>query len=281
AAMSGWTAPIRPGRALWCVSRRSVSCRPNSRGRCTDRVRRQSTMPAHPLRDIIVTLSGGRQRKHCVYQGVRRRWLAVWLCLCALGWSGAALAAPLPLVLDQATSKMTLRGHLAVYFDQDAHLQLPDLLAPDTSPAFTPLPGGLFGGFARRGAYWLQSHLVVPQDSGGEWWLVINAPWVEYMDAWITPADSAEVLWSRHSGLQRPVSSRDLDISLIALRAELPPGEYRLWMRAAGGRAISVQAGFWQLEALAESRARVEGLLLSLLGMMLLMVFIGLLLGWR
>src|SRR5690606_23229827 len=120
-----------------------------------------------------------------------------------------------------------------------------------------------------------------PPGDAGEWWLVINAPWVEDLQVWITPAGSAEVLWQRHSGILAPLSSRDMDISLVALRTELPAGEYQLWMRAAGERAISVQARFWQLQALAESRSRVEGLLLSLLGMMLLMVFIGLLLGWR
>jgi two-component system, sensor histidine kinase LadS len=219
-----------------------------------------------------------------VYRGLRRHWPGVWwwLCLCGLGYSGTALAAPsAPVTLARAAGEVPLSGHMAMFFDHNARYTLDDILSPATAPVFTPLNDGLYGGFARRSAFWLQSGLHVPQREAGEWWLVVNAPWVEDLQAWITPAGSAEVLWQRHSGILKPLSSRDMDISVIALRAELPPGDYRLWIRAAGERAISVQAGFWSLHALAESRSRVEGLLLSLLGMMMLMVFIGLLLGWR
>ncbi|AJD47453.1 integral membrane sensor signal transduction histidine kinase [Isoalcanivorax pacificus W11-5] len=185
------------------------------------------------------------------------------------------------MTLERAAGEVPLSGHLSMFFDRGAHYTLDDILSPATAPAFTPLDDGLFGGFTRRSAFWLQSRLRVPPGDAGEWWLVINAPWVEDLQVWITPAGSAEVLWQRHSGILAPLSSRDMDISLVALRTELPAGEYQLWMRAAGERAISVQASFWQLQALAESRSRIEGLLLSLFGMMLLMVFIGLLLGWR
>ena len=198
-----------------------------------------------------------------MYRGLRRRWSGgwLWLCLGGLVSPGIVLAAPAPPVtLERAAGEVPLSGHLALFFDGEARYSLAEILSSTPAPAFTPLPDGLFGGFARHSAFWLQSHLHVPQNSGGEWWLVINAPWVENLHVWITPAQGSEVLWQRQSGILAPMSSRDLDISLIALRTDLPPGDYRLWMRAAGARAISVQASFWQLHALAESRSRVEGL---------------------
>lgn len=203
------------------------------------------------------------------------------LCLCQLAWPAAAPAALPPLLsLDRSGGAQSLAGHLALFTDTQSRYQLADVLALDTATHFTPLPSDLTVGFARHHAFWLHVGVQVPAGQDGEWWLAIEAPWVESLDVWLTPAASDEVLGEWQTGTLQPLSSRDLEASVMALRMVLPPGDYRLWMRASSDRAITLQAGFWQLPELAASRSRTEGGLLILHGMMLLMVFVGLLLGW-
>lgn len=167
-----------------------------------------------------------------VYRGIARILFiaegALRSCIRSCAHSGccsaciAASAGLPPLSLDKAAGAQPLAGHMALLRDEQRSLNLADILTLDTTVAFATLPADLNAGFARHGAFWLHAALHVPAGQGGEWWLVIDAPSVEQLDAWITPAASDEVLWQRNTGTLQPLSSRDLDVSVMALRASLP-----------------------------------------------------------
>ncbi len=201
------------------------------------------------------------------------------LCgLVLLLWMSDGPLAATP-ALNADTLQVPLRGVMTVLHDTDGELSLADVSAPALASRFTPVSGDFHGGFNRVGAFWLHTPLHVPPGESPEWWLVLQAPWVSLLDVYITRQGSAEPVWQRHTGLARPPESRDLRVGVIALRTPLPPGDYALWMRLAGDRALSLEASFWQLQPFVEAHIRQEGILLNTLGMMLLMAVIGLTFG--
>ncbi len=201
------------------------------------------------------------------------------LCgLVLLLWMSDGPLAATP-ALNADTLQVPLRGVMTVLHDADGELSLADVSAPALASRFTPVSGDFHGGFNRVGAFWLHTPLHVPPGESPEWWLVLQAPWVSLLDVYITRQGSAEPVWQRHTGLARPPESRDLRVGVIALRTPLPPGDYALWMRVAGDRALSLEASFWQLQPFVEAHIRQEGILLNTLGMMLLMAVIGLTFG--
>ncbi|KAF0809408.1 histidine kinase [Alcanivorax sp. S71-1-4] len=201
------------------------------------------------------------------------------LCgLVLLLWMSDGPLAATP-ALHAEMQQVPLRGLMTVLHDAEGELSLANVSTPVQASRFTPVDGDFHGGFNRAGAFWLHTPLHVPPGEAPEWWLVLQAPWVALLDVYITRQGSAEPVWQRHTGLARPPESRDLRVGVIALRTPLPPGDYDLWMRLAGDRALSLEASFWQLQPFVEAHIRQEGILLNTLGMMLLMAVIGLIFG--
>ncbi len=215
--------------------------------------------------------------------------IRLWCGLCLLlAVSAGALAHTLDPARDEPAPilhpdipRVPLAGAMSVLHDQAGQLALAEVIHAEGAHAFTPLPGDFHGGFNRVGAFWLHAPFHVASDGPepSPWWLVLDAPWVALLDVYIVAQGSSTPVWQRHTGLARPPQSRDLRVGVIALRAALPPGDYTLWMRLAGDRALSLEATFWQLPAFVEAHVWREGLLLNMLGMMLVMAVVGLIFG--
>src|SRR5690606_15529309 len=129
---------------------------------------------------------------------------------------------------------------MTVLHDAGGAMTPAEVMAPASAPHFMPVPGDFHGGFNRAGAFWLHVPFRIPPGDPPPWWLVLNAPWVALLDVYITRQGDAEPVWQRHTGLARPPQTRDLRVGVIALRTLLPPGDYALWMRLAGDRALSL-----------------------------------------
>lgn len=157
------------------------------------------------------------------------RWARHLLAALALAGPACAVAAPEPLRLDDAQSRVMAWPALTVLSDPGKQLTLEGARAAEARFAPPTTAASTLG--LRKDAVWLRVPLAVSARSDGRWLLDIDYAVLNRVDLHLLDAAGREVRQARLGNLQ-PYAQRPLPSRSPAIELELVPGaDYTLWLR--------------------------------------------------
>lgn len=168
----------------------------------------------------------------------------------ATGPVAAEHAPALPLAAEAL--EVPAKGHLEALYDPTGTLSFEQVRKEGQH--FTALSGNFNASYVPKGAWWVRLRLAPGPGAGGQWWLVVTAPYTDRIAAYAPDvADNGTLVRDRHkeTGALVPARARDLFTFTNVVRLHLPQGETsEVYLRLSGNRALNAQLTLWRLPEL-------------------------------
>jgi len=177
-----------------------------------------------------------------------------------------------PVILEKHKGEYPLGLHLEYYVDEDAKLELKDIIAPAMLNNFIKSKVSLLNFGFSRSAYWLKFTLVNPLIEEQNVLLEFAHPQMDSIDIYLV-RDGKELLF-KQGGDKFKYNQREIDYHTLLFKLSFPPeSESEIYMRFKTEGSMQLPLTVWRPFAFIEKINKVQMFMGIYFGIMLAMFF--------